>query len=32
MLMDPRQIIPRDMVEALELLDRAAQGIIKQAK
>lgn len=32
MLMDPRQIIPRDIVEPMEQLDRAASTILKQAK
>ena len=32
MLIDPRQMIPRDMVEPLELLDKAASTILKQAK
>lgn len=30
--MDPRQTIPRDMVDALDLLDRSAQSILKQSK
>lgn len=32
MLMDPRQIIPRDMVEPLETLDKCASSLLKQAK
>lgn len=30
--MDPRQQIPKDMVEALDLLDRAASQLLHQSK
>jgi hypothetical protein len=30
--MDPRQVIPKDVLEQMEILDKASSAILKQAK
>ena len=32
MLMDPRQVIPKDVLEQMEILDKASSALLKQAK